>query len=393
MTKLEGDKRASKPHLGLSSRHRSSVSRDFILMAGTSVNAYNAFRDCLDLSRVLAIEILPSDYPGFSPGEGSSSMILVDDSSIGVSKKVLVRAFITARQIVYKFLGGRPAMDNGDVLLATFVVLLFDPEHLTAANIRKRMLLEGWKVEVGGYGDRLMPQATKRELVAIETLLTSPLHRHTKSPTLWYHRRWVLRQWLTCALLDEEIPLRPDAGWLWQYVYRPELLMVMKAGEQHPRNYYAWFHARWVIESFQTGADRATLASSLADGMTLILDWCLKHESDTSGWSFLLFLYNEVNKVVEPQSLIASNAEKVLCLALNFDWDLESIWVFLRTVLASSSLLPKEQRLALTRKIAEKVEGAKEGSIEHGRRHSVRFMKKALEWIRLYGAGEDEADH
>ena len=362
-------------------------------MAGTSVNAYNAFRDCLDLSRVLAIEILPSDFPTLSPGEGSSPVILVDDSSIGVPKKVLVGAFITARQIVYRFLGSCPAMDNDDVLLATFVVLLFDPEHLTAANLRKRVLLEGRKVVEDGYRDQLMPQATKRELVAIETLLTSPLHRHTKSPNLWYHRRWVLRRWLTFNLRGEEISLRPDADWLWQHVYRPELLIIMKAGEQHPRNYYAWFHARWVIESFQTGADRAALASSLTDSMTLILEWCLKHESDTSGWSFLLFLYNEANKGVELQSLTAFNTEKVLCLALNFDWDLESIWVFLRTALASPSFLPEQQRLALTRKIAEEVEGTKEGSIGHGRRRSVRFVKKALEWIRLYGADEDVANH
>ncbi|KAI9771340.1 MAG: hypothetical protein M1840_002310 [Geoglossum simile] len=358
-----------------------------------SVDAYNAFRDCLDLSQVLAIEILPSDFPKFSRSEGSSPLILVDDSSIGVPRKALVSAFITARQILYRCLGAGPAMDSDDVFLATFVVLLFDPEHLTAANLRKRVLLGGWKAVEDRNGNQLMPQATKRELVAIETLLTSPLHRHTKSPTLWYHRRWVLRRRLALTLWDEEMPQRPDADWLWRHVYRPELLMIMKAGEQHPRNYYAWFHARWVIESFRTSTDRVAIASGLADSMTLMQEWCLKHESDTSGWSFLLFLYNEVSMRAELNGLAAFNAEKALCLALNFDWDLESIWVFLRTVLASPSLLPKEQRLALTRKIAEKVEGTKEGSIEHGRRRSVRSMKRALEWIGLYGAGEDVADH
>ncbi|KAI9785702.1 MAG: hypothetical protein M1839_008719 [Geoglossum umbratile] len=362
--------------------------------ADASADAYSAFRDCLDFSRVLAIEILPSDFLNFSPDGASSPLILVDGASIGVPKKVLVHAFIAARRNLYGILASSfPSVGSGDVLLATFVILLFDSEHLTAANLRKRFLLEGRKVVGDESGDRLIPYATQRELIAIETLLTSPLRRHTKSPTLWYHRRWVLRQWLTSSLWDEERRLHFDADWLWQRVYRPELLMVMKAGEQHPRNYYAWSHARWIIENFRTGTNRAALASSLADSMALVQEWCLRHESDTSGWSFLFFLYNEVGEEIKLQDLTASNAGKVLRLALNFGWDLESIWVFLRTVLASPSLLPKEQKLALTRRIAEEVEEVEDGCVENRRRRGARFIQKALEWIDLYGEGGSVADN
>ncbi|KAI9867251.1 MAG: hypothetical protein M1813_009529 [Trichoglossum hirsutum] len=357
------------------------------------MDAYKAFRDYVDLSRVLAIEILPSNFLRFPSIEGCSSpLILVDDTSIGVPKKVLIRAFITARQNLYSLLGtletSRPAVDTDDALLSTFVILLFDPEHLTAANFRKRMLQ---KDTTDDSRDRLTLRATQRELIAIETLLTSPLHRHTKSPTLWSHRRWVLGRWLTCFSQDKEAYGESfDADWLWRHVYRPELLIVMKAGEQHPRNYYAWSHARWLIENFR-GGNGAALSSSLADSMELVQNWCLKHQSDTSGWSFLLFLHIKASREAHLQDLAVSSAEKVLYFALNFDWDLESIWVFLRNVLASPSLLPEKQRLVLIRRIRKKSEET-EVKAENESKPNVRFMQKALVWIDLYGGGDNTVD-
>ncbi|KAH0543821.1 hypothetical protein FGG08_001860 [Glutinoglossum americanum] len=359
-------------------------------MAGAETESYNAFQGCVDFSRVLAIEILPSNFPAFSSlEECSPSSILVDDTSIGVPKKVLARAFITARHNLCGFLdASRPVVDINDTLFATFVILLFNPEHLTAANFRKRMLLEGWKNMTGGSRGRLMLQAIRRELVVIETLLTSPLHRHTKSPTLWYHRRWVLRHFFKYLRWDEETHGSYDANWLWQHVYRLELLMAMKAGEHHPRNYYAWSYARWLFENFRAGTDRAALSSSLIDSMELVQEWCLKHQSDTSGWSFLHFLYIQASKEVGLQGLVAPSAERVLCLALSFDWDFESIWAFLRTVMASPSLLSEKQRLALVKRIREKIEET--GKVEVGSecKPSVHFLQSALVWIDLYGRGE-----
>ncbi|KAH0566232.1 hypothetical protein GP486_000379 [Trichoglossum hirsutum] len=356
-------------------------------------DAYKAFRDYVDLSRVQAIEILPSNFIGFPSAEGCSQLILVDDTSIGVPKKVLIRAFITARQNLYSLLEiSCPSADTDDALLATFVILLFDPEHLTAANFRKKIiLLEGQKDTADDSLGRLTLQATQRELIAIETLLTSPLHRHNKSPTLWSHRRWVLGLRLTYFRQEKETGSEFfDADWLWRHVYRPELLIVMKAGEQHPRNYYAWSHARWLIENFRS-SNGAGLSSSLADGMKLVQRWCLKHQSDTSGWSFLLFLHIQAGKEVHLQDLAVSSAEEVLYFTLNFDWDLESVWVFLRNVLASPSLLPEEQRLVLIGKVRRKLEEA-EVKAEDESKPNMRFIQKALVWIDLYGGGESTVD-
>jgi hypothetical protein len=365
-------------------------------MADTETDAYSAFRDRVDLSRVLAIEVLPSNFLNLPSVEGPSSpLILVDDISIGVPKRVLVRAFITARRNLYGFLdvSRSVADDVDDALLSTFVVLLFDPEHLAAANLRKRILLEGQKDTADDSKGSLMLQAAKRELIAIETLLTSPLHRHTKSPTLWYHRRWVLRHFLTYLRWGTHESFDPKG--LWQQIYRPELLIVMKAGEHHPRNYYAWSHARWLVDNLRADADGAALPSSLADSMELVQEWCLKHQSDISGWSFLLYLYIQASKDTEIRNLAFFNAEKVLCFALDFNWDFESIWVFLRTVIASPSLLPERQRLALTKRIRGKIEETEkvEVEVENGYTPSVRFMRSALVWIDMYGGGVNTVGH
>lgn len=81
---------------------------------------------------VLLFEILP---PGVGP-------VLNDGCSIGLSKEALVQSFVIARQIFFS-LGeaGKIHQDEEQKDIASQVLLfLFDCEHLTAANYRKRCL-------------------------------------------------------------------------------------------------------------------------------------------------------------------------------------------------------------------------------------------------------------
>src|SRR5437764_1085219 len=126
------------------------------------------------------IEILSRGYS--LPPDSAS---VQDGNCIGVSKMALVHAFIAARQSLFNCLRTRDKLTKYHkvVMSSTVVVLLLDAEHLTAANSRKMVLLE-LKQLFEGLGD--VESAARLfwdELAVSQSFLTSPLHRHTKSPT------------------------------------------------------------------------------------------------------------------------------------------------------------------------------------------------------------------
>src|ERR1700744_3971783 len=110
----------------------------------------------------------------------------------------------------------------------TFIILLFDPEYITAANFRKRRIQTL-------FASSELHSNFKDELLFLNTILTSPLHRQSKSPTLWHHRWW---------LLTEVLPRLNIGDSNLQTIVASEFAAVMKAGERHPNNYYAFQHGR-----------------------------------------------------------------------------------------------------------------------------------------------------
>ncbi|KAF2971850.1 hypothetical protein GQX73_g1772 [Xylaria multiplex] len=177
-----------------------------------------------------------------------------------------------------------------------------DPEHLTAANIRKRAL---------SRSGNPIRAALKREQQFVDTLLTARLHRHTKSPTLWSHRRWLVT---TCWELG--IP------WDVRYDIRH---VVMVAGERHPRNYVAWQHARLLLDT------DSTMAAAIAFD---VKEFCLRNHSDISGWAFLSDCIAKIRDDEGRRSVCSSVLDDVLSMTESFRWTNESVWVFLRTVVA-----------------------------------------------------------
>ena len=61
--------------------------------------------------------------------------------------------------------------------------------------------------------------------------------KHSKSPSAWAHRRWVLRQLATetCTSLDS--------------MWKSELDFCAKIAERYPKNYYAWSQRAWVLQN------------------------------------------------------------------------------------------------------------------------------------------------
>ena len=76
----------------------------------------------------------------------------------------------------------------------------------------------------------------------------------------------------------------------------------MRAGDRHPRNYYAWGYARvlWRIIADEMmggveGKEEGEGRSGVVCGtLGRVKGWCFLHPRDISGWGFLMFLMQVV---------------------------------------------------------------------------------------------------
>lgn len=326
-----------------------------------SVNesVFDRLRVLLDPSppQVQELSILPSTFPPaiqFDAGKPGPAL--------GIPKSILITCFCQARTQLLSALKNqsspelqilKPGIahavntpgwppDNQDfasqidLLRTTAVLLLQEPNHSTAANWRKRYLcsMRQWAAL---DDSKLVLQA---EWAFLTSLLTSPLPpAHAKSPTLWFHRLWLLRTFLfqqtQLVFLPrfEVFPASKARGDLsfqmtlrfdW---WRTELEIVQQAGARHPRNYYSWAYARdlWAlllsepdIARLQTqggrrevgldaGFERPNIAywqqdapsrnkqeAFISETIDSMHQWCFRHPRDVSGWSFLLFQLQHV---------------------------------------------------------------------------------------------------
>ena len=306
------------PYPSVMSRALDEGTAAALLAGGNAAVAYAAISQALDPSSadsLLEIEMLAGSYE-----MPVGTYVLRDGSALGVHKLGLVQAFMVARKVLGE---AREKREGGDVsrselLAATAVMLLMDPEHLTAANTRKR-LLERFLLSSSPSASDEIRESIDAERWFVDSLLTSRLHRHTKSPTLWGHRRWLTQ---TSRSQGFPVDVRHDI-----------VDIVAVAGERHPRNYYAWSHARWLVSLGDGG-----LAEELVPA---VKDWCLRHRDDISGWSFLAFL---LLRAAIPKRQVTTSAVfgEVLRLAGNLRWTNESVWVFLQA-LAASEFLENQQ--------------------------------------------------
>ncbi|KAF4342984.1 prenyltransferase [Fusarium beomiforme] len=262
----------------------------------------------LEISDVLiesSDELLEIELLGQSHVPDPSSTILRDDNAVAIPKLRLVQAFIVAQKVLKKIQANSQSISSKDISRSTAVMLLMDPEHLTAANARKRLIRN--KLE-----DSHLQKILHDEKHLVDSLLTSRLHRHTKSPTLWNHRRWLMEQ---LRLHNIDVPVEDDLT-----------RIIMVSGERHPRNYYAWCHARYLVNTFILPS-----SSSQEEILRMIITmqkWCFAHHNDISGWQFLIFLLDKQPAETSPVF------HETLKLAASFKWGNESVWYFLRHVAA-----------------------------------------------------------
>ena len=328
----------------------SSISRD------TPQAIYNDIVEALSsrTDGLLEIEFIGKSHP-VPPG----CNVLRDGNSIAIPKLKLVQAFVFGRQLFVK-LKDCLECNHQDLVDATAIILLMDPEHLTAANARKRIIQTCLTRSSTDH-----EVALKRDLVFIDSLLTSPLHRHSKSPTLWGHRRWILE---ACQSIQMPFDVQRDLT-----------AVVMIAAERHPRNYYAWLHMRWLLTKF-AGTEEGFDFSKL---VFTVKNWALRHPGDTSGWSFLLFVLFSPRSRESPEATSgrleahSSICREVLGLAVSFKWIHESVWVFLRTLVGFGEVTEDERMAFFT-----SIKTILGGQTDNPKAQSI--LTEAYDWCSTY---------
>jgi hypothetical protein len=111
--------------------------------------------------------------------------------------------------------------------------------------------------------------------------------------------------------------------------------IVMVAAERHPRNYYAWSHARWLLANFPP-----TQGEASGKILVEVKKWCYRHHTDTSGWSYLAFVLERVTSEIDHECSLAFR--ETLQWATSFRWKNESVWCFLRVLVAGGSVQPDD---------------------------------------------------
>ena len=241
---------------------------------------------------LLEVAILPSSsHPGIQYDHKSNPR------AVGIPKRTGLACFLHARRLFFSHIeaisvtrsgkNGAYAVSSAErtqILQSTAVMLVWEPNHLTAINWRRRVMQQLLQAtpasEYLGLGER----ARRAELIFLESLLTSPMSQHAKSSLLWAYRLQLLRP---SELSHGDMALVDPSGCSVSVedVWRIELSIVMKAGERHPKNYYAWEYARQVYRLLiaDTNRENKVFRETLVD----CHQWCLMHPTDISGWAFL----------------------------------------------------------------------------------------------------------
>ncbi|OAX77121.1 hypothetical protein ACJ72_08584 [Emergomyces africanus] len=317
--------------------------------------------------------------------------LLHEGTEIAISKKALVQCFCarsttrascpqpTCNASAHYPRSFPEDYSSQPLLLQTEILLLLDSEHLTACNWRKRRLcaLRDRRSQTPSSAAQYH-SALHTEISFTTTILRSPLHRHTKSPVLWFHRKWTMIQLLALcpddpvaafmgshhlSHYDAEADADADAATptaataAVDQIVNYEVSIVLQAGTHHPKNYSAFSYLREFMGLFAEAlaAVRRRQATTITVGQQqvdkwlgnlarMVLEtvhtWCLtySHRRDISAWSFLFWLLEVAwdadadldgdgdNENVN--TLRKKVVDKTARVGVEVSWDGEGLWIF-----------------------------------------------------------------
>jgi len=136
----------------------------------------------------------------------------------------------------------------------TKCLLLLCPDHATAWSDRKRIIfrMQGRKnkgsmatenVEKSNVSDMDELDLWQREIQFLNLLFT----QHSKAPNSWAHRKWISKQMITIiSHCDSNDVKKNEIISKWT---NDELEICTSIAQKYPKNYYAWTHRRFVIDT------------------------------------------------------------------------------------------------------------------------------------------------
>ncbi|KAJ7502935.1 hypothetical protein B0H11DRAFT_1798557 [Mycena galericulata] len=282
----------------------------------------------------LTVEIVPGGiehWLGETAAPSMNSPFLLVDGHLGVPTKTLYQLYLVAV--------GRLNVESKNVtsqIDASCVILLANPAHQTALNVRKRLIQTG-------------ALSADAELVFSARLLSSS-RTSAKESILWAHRRWTFSilyprtsqadlgtpsQGWECDSSGEAPEIPPD-------VTSKEFELISRCCEFYPRNYHAWSHHHFVAQCIFVSLRSSHPLDSphlplLVVELQNLRRWIESHISDYSAmhqlnslvcrWqSFRLTQYNSaLGQLVDP----FTHFEHALSLVKAFPSH-ESLWMYLR---------------------------------------------------------------
>ncbi|KAJ6495759.1 hypothetical protein C8R47DRAFT_1116266 [Mycena vitilis] len=286
------------------------------------------------------MEIIPggiepwlAEPPGAARPTRESPFLYVD-GHLGVPKKILYQLYLSA-------LGMLKSDIITSQLDSSSVILLTNPAHQTALNVRKRLIQSG----------ALSPHA---ELRFSATLLPSS-RPCSKESIQWAHRRWIFNILYPRVLGDFGPPLQ---GWARNSptevpeippdAVENEFELISKCCESYPRNYHAWTHHHFVVQCIYVSirscrpADFPYLAP-LTGEFTRLRGWVESHVSDHSAIHHFCSLISrfqsldlaQYHSVLGPLANLSVHFEHAISLVAAFPSH-ESLWMYLRAVIKLS---------------------------------------------------------
>ena len=220
------------------------------------------------------------------------------------------------------------------------------------------------------------------ELAFLNLIFTSPLPRHTKSPILWTHRRFVIES------LSLESPQKGSISSVPSL--HDEMTVILAAAERHPKNYHAWTYARWIWLHLWNEPESQSRLPQLNER---IRSWCVSNISDISGWMFYLWFLGSdrpwrtrLEQYQKPMDAVW----KVLYMGREVVPGHEALWTFIRgSAIGMEGVLTEDDRervmtnMAFTLRGLQDGEGglpvAEEKNLYHISR-AIRFFVKAGYW-------------
>jgi len=220
------------------------------------------------------------------------------------------------------------------------------------------------------------------ELEFLNFIFTSPLPRHTKSPILWTHRRFVIE------LLSGETP--PKGSPSLTPSLQDEMTVILLAAERHPKNYHAWTYARWIWLHLHNTPESCSRLPQLNER---IRSWCTSNISDISGWMFYLWFLGadrpwrtRLRQMQQPMDAVW----KVFVWGREVVPGHEALWTFVRgCAIGMEEVLSEEERARVMTNMVFAVRGLEDGegllpvaeekNLYHLRR-AIKFFVKAGYW-------------